>query len=113
MWHAGRVRFASFSPDGERIVTCSADNTARIWDAKSGYPLSGPLKHKAEVIFARFSADGQRLATASDDKTIYVWDLPTPGPSIPKWLPDIAEGIAGQRLTTKGTFQPVTGDTFF
>src|SRR5436190_23191065 len=82
MWHAGRVRFASFSPDGERIVTCSADNTARIWDAKSGYPLSGPLKHKAEVIFARFSADGQRLATASDDKTIYVWDLPTPGPSI-------------------------------
>src|SRR3954463_1677323 len=47
------------------------------------------------------------------DKTIYVWDLPTPGPSIPKWLADIAEGIAGQRLTTKGTFQPVTGDTFF
>ncbi|WP_404824239.1 hypothetical protein [Nostoc flagelliforme] len=26
-----RVWSASFSPDGKRIVTASADNTARVW----------------------------------------------------------------------------------
>ena len=27
------MNFAAFSPDGTRIVTASADNTARVWDA--------------------------------------------------------------------------------
>ena len=34
--HEDAVLSASFSPDGGRIVTASADNTARLWDARSG-----------------------------------------------------------------------------
>ena len=30
----------AFSPDGKRIVTASADKTARIWDAASGKPIA-------------------------------------------------------------------------
>ena len=34
--HTGTVTSASFSPDGSRIVTGSRDETAKVWDAKSG-----------------------------------------------------------------------------
>jgi hypothetical protein len=33
MEHKGAVRSAQFSPDGQRVVTASYDNTARVWDA--------------------------------------------------------------------------------
>ena len=35
---------AAFSPDGKRIVTASADKTARLWDADTGKPIGEPLK---------------------------------------------------------------------
>jgi WD40 repeat protein len=30
--HATSVNFASFSPDGSRIITTSNDGTAKIWE---------------------------------------------------------------------------------
>jgi WD40 repeat protein len=41
--HEVPVHSASFSPDGTRVVTASWDNAARVWDARSGQPLTGPL----------------------------------------------------------------------
>jgi WD40 repeat protein len=32
MQHDGSVNSALFSPDGQRVVTASEDNTARLWD---------------------------------------------------------------------------------
>jgi WD40 repeat protein len=83
--HRDAVLAASFSPDGQRIVTSSADNTARVWD------LSGKvLAELKKVNFERlerlawqagidipnvsFSADGQRILT-SNVKSVQVWDL--------------------------------------
>jgi len=37
--HAGIVNTASFSYDGKRVLTSSADNTIRIWDRQSGKEL--------------------------------------------------------------------------
>jgi hypothetical protein len=34
--HTGSLTSASFSPDGRRAVTTSADTTARLWNAKPG-----------------------------------------------------------------------------
>ena len=33
------VRSVAFSPDGQRIVTGSGDQTAKVWDAASGKEL--------------------------------------------------------------------------
>ena len=37
--HTGFVVSAVFSPDGQRIVTASQDQTARVWNAASGQLL--------------------------------------------------------------------------
>ena len=76
-----QVNSASFSPDGTRVVTASNDKTARVWDARSGQPLTEPLKHEEGVYSASFSPDGTRVVTASGDKTARVWDARTASPS--------------------------------
>ena len=57
-----------FSPDGTRILTASADQTAKLWDAASG-KLMASFAHEDEVEDAVFSPDGARILTASKDKT--------------------------------------------
>ena len=61
------------SPDGKYIVTASSDNTARVWDARTGEPVTEPLKHEDDVISAVFSPDGKYIVTASADNTARVW----------------------------------------
>ena len=72
--HRAGVQFAQFSPDGTRVVTASDDNTARLWDAKSGKPLGEAMEHKDRVWSAQFSPDGTRVVTASEDNTARLWD---------------------------------------
>jgi WD40 repeat protein len=71
------VHVAVFSPDGRRILTASADKTARLWDATTGAPVGEPMRHEDEVVAAVFSPDGAHIATASKDGTARLWDAAT------------------------------------
>ena len=65
---ATSCRARPFSPDGQRIVTASDDNTAGIWDAQIGeriVTLSGRT--------AVFSPDGRSIVT-SDGDTARIWN---------------------------------------
>ena len=62
-----------FSPDGARILTASADKTAKLWDATSG-KLIASFDHLDGVIDAEFGPNGTRILTASADKTAKLWD---------------------------------------
>ncbi|NEO88184.1 MAG: hypothetical protein F6J87_28595 [Spirulina sp. SIO3F2] len=67
------VDTAEFSPDGQTIVTASADRTARVWN-RSGQQLAILQGHEAGVNTAEFSPDGQTIVTASADRTARVWN---------------------------------------
>jgi WD40 repeat protein len=110
--HAHSVLTARFSPDGLRVVTASLDKTARLWDAATGLALSDPLRHEAEVLSAAFRADGQQVITASMDKTAAIWEVQVAGPTIPRWLPELAESVGGLRLNDDRVPEPVSRDTY-
>jgi len=55
-------------------VTASDDNTARLWDAKTGASLAVLKGHTGSVYSAAFSPDGARVVTASSDNTARLWD---------------------------------------
>jgi len=59
---------AAFSFDGKRIITASADGTARLWDAASGAELRQFEGHTDRVLSATFSR-WQTVVTASADRT--------------------------------------------
>jgi WD40 repeat protein len=82
MYHNGMV-YAAFSPDGRRVVITSLDKTARVCDAQSHQPVTGPLKHNGQVVHAAFSPDGRRVVTASEDQTARVWDAQSGQPVTP------------------------------
>jgi WD40 repeat protein/DNA-binding winged helix-turn-helix (wHTH) protein len=72
--HDNRVLNAVFSPDGQRILTASEDNTARIWNTADGRLLAVLSGHRDRVQRGVFSPDGQRILTSSDDHTARIWN---------------------------------------
>ena len=73
--HGAIVESVAVSSDGTRIVTAGGvDNTARIWDARTGNVLEILAGHEAGVFYAEFNQTGDLVVTASDDGTARVWD---------------------------------------
>jgi WD40 repeat protein len=106
MEHADVVERAAFSPDGSRVVTTSADGTARVWEAATGKPVTAALPHD-KVKWAAFSPDGGRLATAGADRFARVWDAATGKPLAGPLAHDLPVLFAafsrdGKRLVTCG-----------
>ncbi len=75
--HLSYVVTASFSPDGKRIVSASADKTIRIWNVDNGMQMGLFAGHTDRVNSASFSPDGKRIVSSSYDATIRIWDIET------------------------------------
>jgi len=73
MTHEDDVTTVAFSPDGKHIVSGSADNTARVWDAETGMEIA-KMTHSADVSSVAFSPDGKYVVSGSRDSTARVWD---------------------------------------
>jgi len=98
MRHDAGVYSAQFSPDGQRVVTASGDNTARLWDAASGKPIGEPMKHEGLVDPAQFSPDGKRVVTSSTDSTARLWDAASGKP--------IGEPMKHEKGVSSAQFSP-------
>lgn len=84
LWRSCRdmtmVLSAAFGPDGKRIVTASADHTARVWGAETNEPVFPLQGHEGPVRSASFSRDGKLIVTASDDTAARSWSADTGDP---------------------------------
>jgi len=102
--HSDKINSVTFSPDGTKIVSGSADGTIKVWDSGALRPqiaLSWPkltpvlacLADKLELLSEKtnahsdyitsvaFSPDGAKIASGSYDRTIIVWESGAPEPS--------------------------------
>jgi WD40 repeat protein/tetratricopeptide (TPR) repeat protein len=73
--HPQGIMSAAFSSDGERVVTTSFDDTARVWKVNGGTLVQELKRHTADVVSASFSDSGELVATSSKDQDAIVWKL--------------------------------------
>ena len=71
--HSYGVLSVAYSPDGKRIISGSADETIKIWDANTGECLKTLEGHSNGVISVAFSPDGTKIISGSADTTIKIW----------------------------------------
>lgn len=71
--HSSWVNSVSFSPDGQRLVSASADNSLILW-SKAGKLLKSLKGHANRVNSVNFSPDGKLVASGGDDKNIILWN---------------------------------------
>ncbi|QIZ72928.1 nSTAND1 domain-containing NTPase [Oxynema aestuarii] len=71
--HQDWVVAVAFSPDGETVVSGSADNTLRLW-TRQGEPIGEPWRgHQNSVVAVAFSPDGETVVSGSADNTLRLW----------------------------------------
>jgi hypothetical protein len=79
--HAGWVTAVALTPDGRHIVSCSYDNTLRLWDLESGKTIRTLQGHTDGFNAVALTPDGRRAVSSSDDHTLRMWDLENLGKS--------------------------------
>lgn len=80
--HEGTVLGCTFFSEGDRLVSCSADRTVRIWDVRTSEPLAvlqgheGPVRAVALDVRRTRSQETMtaQIVSASDDRTLRVWN---------------------------------------
>ncbi len=104
--HTGVVSGVQFTRDGQRLYSCSLDQSIRCWECPSGNG-SGLLQTDAAVNGLVLNQDATRLVSAHADNRIRVWDASVAG------APDDGSGNGHATLLTplleiSGHTQPVT-----
>jgi WD40 repeat protein len=80
--HDHWVWAAHFSRDGDKLLSISADGTARLWEVNSGKLWVPPFLHGTNITSGQLSPDGLRVVTASEDHLGRIWEVST-GRQIP------------------------------
>lgn len=75
--HERPATCAAFSPDGKTIVSGSADDSIRLWDAATGQMFRTLRGGGKGVTSLAIREDGQHLVAGHWNGTLKVWDLPT------------------------------------
>jgi len=81
--HDDTVSCVLFTPDGSKVVSCSYDNTIRMWSVESGRELwcmRGSVDDRSSYerpISAAFSPDGSKLVVGTRQGNVYVLSVET------------------------------------
>src|SRR5262249_23955046 len=72
--HTNYITSLTLSRNGQRAVTSSEDNTARVWDLDKGQEIAR-FSHDKMVWAAAISPDGKKVATAAVNNVCKLWDV--------------------------------------
>ncbi len=73
------VKMVAWHPKGEVLVSCSYDDSIKVWvdcdgEWECAQTLAGPgLGHSSTVWGLAFDMEGKRMVSCSDDQTLRVW----------------------------------------
>jgi WD40 repeat protein len=103
------LRQVTFSGDGRLLVTLAEDHSTRVWDVRTGQPVTPLLRYDKPVVWIGLAADGRRLAVrcTSGHGYVYAWDL-TPDPRPADDLVCLTQLLAGHAVDRQsGGFEPI------
>ncbi|MGL5132773.1 MAG: beta-propeller domain-containing protein, partial [Planktothrix sp.] len=75
--HTWVIYGVAITPDGKNIVSCSEDQTIKIWNLETGELEKTLIGHTGEVRAIAISSDGQMIVSGSSDKTVRLWNFDT------------------------------------
>ncbi|OAX33430.1 WD40 repeat-like protein, partial [Rhizopogon vinicolor AM-OR11-026] len=72
-------------PGGQRIITCSADGSLRVWNLKTGLPIGKAWQDgESEVYAIALSPDRKKVVSGDRDVVVKLWNVDT-GKVVAKW----------------------------
>ncbi|MCP2730707.1 serine/threonine-protein kinase [Limnofasciculus baicalensis] len=71
------VNYLVFSPDGQRIISSSADKKIRIWNLTNGQEISTAIKHSLPINYFAIGPDWHTVAMGGASNTIEIWNWET------------------------------------
>jgi dipeptidyl aminopeptidase/acylaminoacyl peptidase len=102
---------AAFSPEGNRVITGSADGTARFWDARENSMPVVLFRQTQLVSSVGFSPDGRTAFAAAGDK-LYLIEVASERQTIIKGHERGADGLLAVAFTPDGRRVAIaSGDT--
>jgi WD40 repeat protein len=78
--HDAEIRLATFSRDGDRLLTASADNTVRLWEPRTARELESPFRQDGQILSLMFVEGDTPVVMALSDGTVRTWDVLTRQP---------------------------------
>jgi len=73
--HFDSLNALTYSPSGDRIITCADDGKIKVWDPASGFCIVTFTEHASGVTACEFARRGNVLFTASLDGSVRAFDL--------------------------------------
>jgi WD40 repeat protein len=71
--HSDNINSVAISPGDSLILSGSKDNSAILWELKTGKKLAIMKGREAAVVYTAFARDGQQMITATEDGIVFLW----------------------------------------
>lgn len=73
--HFDSLNALTYTPSGDRVITCADDGKIKVWDTASGFCIVTFTEHTSGVTACEFARRGNVLFTASLDGSVRAFDL--------------------------------------
>lgn len=73
--HAGWIKSLDITPDGNKALSASQDNSIRLWNVSTGKEIGKFEGHDDDVNCAVFSPTGNNVLSGGSDRTVRLWDI--------------------------------------